>query len=416
MKHTLFRGLALMLALSMLMLSGCNKAKPETGEKWEDIIKDLSSPVNGHGEEEPDNTASIETSGSGTNSTATGSSKAPDSSASSGTTENWDPKSYNVNTDWFKNAKYGLFVHYLEIEQNNPENRYGFSQGKKTSWDECVQEFNTDLFAKGASDTGAGYVVFTIMQKRRYMIAPNEAFNKYSGFKTGEACSTRDLIADLITSLNKYNIKLILYFTADGIYDDGDASKLIGNHNVADYKGFHNKWTAVIREYSMRYGKNVAGWWIDGAHVLDLKEGKAEGDVFRQQYAEAMKAGNPNSIVAFNPGGADNLVKYQYLQDDYTAGESNHFGLPDAPLTDIPTSRFINPDWQINRKQWHIAAPVGSHWNASDVRYTASNLARYVKSVTDAGGVVSLAVGLYRSGEIPSRQIDALKEVRKRVR
>jgi len=421
MKHKIFRGLTLVLVISLLMLSGCSgKKQTESGEKWEDILKELNLESESSSAEASEVTSNTEVSVPGTSSVIVSSSStaqvSSNASVSSENAESLDPNSYNVNTDWFKEAKYGLFIHYLEIEQNNPENTHGFSQGKRTSWDECVKEFDTGLFAKGASETGAGYVVFTVMQKARYMIAPNEAFNKHSGFKTGEACSSRDLIADLITSLNKYNIKLILYFTADGIYNDGDASKLIGNHSVADYKGFHDKWTDVIREYSLRYGKNVAGWWIDGAHVLDLKAGKAEGDEFRQKYVEAMKAGNKNSIVSFNPGGADNLVKYQYLQDDYTAGESNHFGLPDAPLTDIPTSRFVNPEWQINRKQWHIAAPVGSSWNAPNVRYTSSNLARYVKSVTDAGGVVSLAVGVYRSGELPSRQIEALKEVSKRVR
>jgi hypothetical protein len=50
---------------------------------------------------------------------------------------------------------------------------------------------------------GAGYVIFTMMQRTRYLIAPNDTYDKLTGYKPGEACSTRDLVENLHRSLEK---------------------------------------------------------------------------------------------------------------------------------------------------------------------------------------------------------------------
>jgi 3-methyl-2-oxobutanoate hydroxymethyltransferase len=53
----------------------------------------------------------------------------------------------------------------------------------------------------------------------------------------------------------------------------------------------------VIQEWSDRYGDKVAGWWFDGGYD-HIKFNEA----IAQTYAKAVKHGNPNAIVTFNPG------------------------------------------------------------------------------------------------------------------
>lgn len=79
--------------------------------------------------------------------------------------------SLNPRTDWFQEAGYGVFVHYLSGLQNDAEQLH--SLGCETSWDECVAQFDTDAFAATMNEVGAGYVIFTVMQRKRTMIAPN---------------------------------------------------------------------------------------------------------------------------------------------------------------------------------------------------------------------------------------------------
>jgi hypothetical protein len=60
---------------------------------------------------------------------------------------------------------------------------------------------------------------------------------------------------------------------------------------------FDGKWEEVIHEWSARYGKDVAGWWFDGGYRHVHFSG-----AIAPIYADAVKSGNPDAIVAFNPG------------------------------------------------------------------------------------------------------------------
>jgi hypothetical protein len=76
---------------------------------------------------------------------------------------------HNPDTDWFHDAGWGVFVHYLWDVQNvgGREN----AQGKPpTTWDALVREFDTEKFAGQVQETGAPYVFFTMMQRTRYLI------------------------------------------------------------------------------------------------------------------------------------------------------------------------------------------------------------------------------------------------------
>ncbi len=104
------------------------------------------------------------------------------------------------NSDWFQRAGYGVFVHYLEDLQNDPQQVH--SLGRETSWDECVREFDARRFANAMGEAGAGYVIFTMHQRTRFLIAPNATFDRLTGYRPGEACSTRDLVEDLYQALH----------------------------------------------------------------------------------------------------------------------------------------------------------------------------------------------------------------------
>jgi len=95
-----------------------------------------------------------------------------------------------------------VFVHYLWDVQN-VGNRANTMGKPPVSWDECVKEFDTEKFADQIQQTGAPYVFFTMMQRTRYLIAPNATYDKLTGYQPGEACSKRDLVEDLYRSLNK---------------------------------------------------------------------------------------------------------------------------------------------------------------------------------------------------------------------
>lgn len=306
---------------------------------------------------------------------------------------------HNPATDWFHRAGYGVFVHYLQDLQNEPQEIQ--SLGRKTSWDACVRAFDTSRFAAAMADAGAGYVIFTMHQRTRFLIAPNATFDRLTGYKPGEACATRDLVADLYKALHARHIPLMLYWTGDGPRTDAKAAAALGWKDPVPVD-YVEKWASVVREYGERYKEKVAGWWVDGSYSFIGYD-----DAKLAIVADALKAGNPNRIVAFNPGVEDRVRPYS-IHEDYTCGEQNRF-------LDIPVSRWVRGE------QWHILSYLGfdrngnylgAGWGQAGVRYSKADLIEYVGEVNRAGGVVSIDVMLYRDGSLDRSQLEALKALR----
>jgi len=300
-----------------------------------------------------------------------------------------------ANTDWFQKAGYGVFVHYLAGLQNSAGAIH--SLGRETSWDECVRDFDTERFADTMAECGAGYVIFTTMQISRFMIAPNSTFDRISGYKPGEACATRDLIEDLYQSLHKRNIVLMLYYTGDGPRGDEKAGPAFNCQNPVP-RDFVEKWASVAAEYGERYGEKVAGYWVDGCYPFIGYDEEKLGIL-----AKGLKAGNPNRIIALNRGVDPSVMSYT-VHEDYTCGEQNKFH-------EIPAQRFLNGE------QWHILSYLSPNWWAAPgAGYTKEEIADYVRSVNERGGVVSIDVLLYRDGAMDRSQVELLKAVKAAAR
>jgi len=84
----------------------------------------------------------------------------------------------NANTDWFSQAKYGVFIHFL------PSGQAGLKQ---------VEQFDVKALAGQLEEVGAGYLVLTLGQNSGYFNSPNAAYEKRTGYAAGQRCATRDL-------------------------------------------------------------------------------------------------------------------------------------------------------------------------------------------------------------------------------
>ncbi len=295
-------------------------------------------------------------------------------------------------TDWFAARKYGVFVHYLAELQNN--SGHVTSLGRQTSWDDCVREFNTEKFAERIQEAGAGYVIFTMMQRSRFLIAPNATFDRKTGYKPGEACATRDLVEDLYQSLNKRGIALMLYWTGDGPCDDRKAAQALRWPDDGQVtEEFVRNWADVAREYGLRYKDKVKGYWTDGCYRFIGYDEHKLGIL-----AEGLRTGYPNRIIALNPGVEDRVRSYSH-HEDFTTGEQNSF-------TDFPHCRFVNGE------QWHILSYLGTGWAQPGTVKSKREMIDYVYACGALGGVISIDVVLYRDGDLDRSQIEVLKAIR----
>lgn len=302
------------------------------------------------------------------------------------------------NIDKFYKKEWGVFTHFLDYNQNNPNSPLSYRLD--TDWDTCVHAVDVKLIAKQLADIGAGYYFITLMQGSKHMIAPNAEFDKIAGTKPGEACSTRDLPMELADELAKYDIDLYLYFTGDGPWKDpeigpkfGYTTDRMGNMNMP----FIEKWATVLEEYAVRYGDKVKGWWIDGCYDYF----GYENDMLIP-YKNACEKGNPDAIVTFNNGDLGGF-KAQYDLEDYVCGETNLF-------LRLPEGRFDNG------KQNHVLGPLGvgespyARWGKVGCSYDEDYIFDFFEAVLPKGGVISFDTATYRDGHFDPVQLGVLKK------
>lgn len=288
-----------------------------------------------------------------------------------------------ADTDWFSQAKYGVFMHFL------PSGEAGLQQ---------VKQFDTEAVAKQLEEMGAGYFVLTLGQNSGYFNSPNATYDKRTGYAAGERCAVRDLPLELYRALQPRGIRLMLYLPCQVPNGDARAQKAFGLKQGAQDQpldlAFADQWADVIREWADRYGDKISGWWFDGgyAHIHF-------NDAIAERYAAAVKHGNPKAIVTFNPG--VQVVRWTKAED-YTAGELNE------PLNVIPAGRWLEGS------QWHALTYVGSTWGQRNTRFTDGQWVEWVRKVTEQRGVITLDMGPNydaAAGPVGSFAVEQVKQV-----
>lgn len=299
-------------------------------------------------------------------------------------------------TDWFRDARWGVFTHYL-----------GQPTMSAVEWNRQVDAFDVRGLADQLESVGAGYYFMTIGQNSGHYCAPNTTYDKLTGIRPSK-CSERDLIADLHDALRPKGIKLLVYLASGAPDKDPVAVKKLewefGAWEPRSSKRlgeFQVKWEAIIREWSVRWGGKIGGWWIDGCYFADDMYRHPEPPNF-QSFAAAMKAGNPASIVAFNPEVLTPVVSTTEWED-YTAGEiANAF----------PTC----PGRWIDGAQFHVLSYLGEVWGGGVPRFPDSFVVGYTRHVNAHEGVVTWDVPITSGGQIPPSFLEQLAAVGKATR
>ncbi len=285
-------------------------------------------------------------------------------------------------TAWFQQAKWGVFMHYM-----------GDTVCKAPTveaWNQAVESFDVEGLSEQLASAGAGYFVLTLGQNSGFFCAPNAAYDGIVGI-TPSKCARRDLPADLAAALKKRGIRLMVYLPAGAPDRDTEAMEKLewknGAHPFWTCKGgapkgedsrlvsFQNKWESVIADWSKRWGGNVCGWWFDGCYFPDAMYRHPDAPNF-ESFAAAARAGNPDSIVAFNPGVEVPIITLTPAED-YTAGEINE---PEKVKCDGP---------RVGTAQLHMLSYLGPNWCQKPPRFTAEQAVRHTRNITDKGGVVT---------------------------
>ncbi|MHC4982681.1 MAG: alpha-L-fucosidase [Planctomycetota bacterium] len=313
-----------------------------------------------------------------------------------------------ADTTWFRKCGWGVFCHYLSGRPSEAVS------GELTAeeWNRQVDAVDVEALAETLARVGAPYFFITIGQNSGFYCSPNSTYDEIVGIKPSK-CSRRDLVADLYDALRPRGIGLLVYLPSGAPANDKVAvekfqwepsvDKSTGERTTKRMAAFQRKWEAVIRDWSLRWGRNVRGWWIDGCYAADAMYRHDDEPNFAS-FAAALKAGNPDSIVAFNPG-VDRVICTSE-HEDYTAGELSCI---------LPVSKSNWPprqlDGTVDEAQWHVLTFLGRFWRSGQPRFPDALVAGYTQHVVNHGGVVTWDVPITDAGSIPApfiRQLEAI--------
>ena len=302
---------------------------------------------------------------------------------------------------WMQEARWGVMTHYLADWQA----RAHHLEMSPEQWNRMVDGFDAEGLAKQLQTVGAKYYQISIGQNSGYYLSPNAAYDRITGIQPGK-CSRRDLVADLADAMQKRGIRLMVYLPSGAPGGDKAADAALqwqnGPHPNREFQG---KWEQVIREWSLRWGRKVSGWWFDGCYFPNSMYRSPEAPNFAS-FAAAARAGNPDAAVAFNPGVIYRLISLTPYED-FTAGEI------DKP--DLVTIRRA-ADGRIDGTQLHMLCFLGERWGMGAPRFTAEDVIRYSKKLTDAHGAVTWDVPVELNGTIAQPFLDQLIALGKALR
>jgi len=299
---------------------------------------------------------------------------------------------------WMKEARWGVMTHYLADwkarEMNEPMT--------VEKWNDMVDHFDVEGLAEQLKSVGAGYYLVTIGQNSGYYLSPNATYDRLVGIQPSK-CSRRDLVADLYEAMHKRGIRLMVYLPAGAPGGDSTARQALewqnGPHRNRE---FQIKWEQIIREWSTRWGSKVSGWWFDGCYWPNTMY-RTEAVPNFASFAASARAGNPDSIVAFNPGVVPRILSVT-PHEDYTAGEIN-----DPNRVEI--RRAV--DGKIDGVQVHILSYLGEKWGMGSPRFSTEQVVKWSQAIRKQGGAITWDVPIQPNGLIAQPFIDQLTAVGK---
>lgn len=323
---------------------------------------------------------------------------------------------------WMAQGSFGVMTHYLlSPEGSTPEE-------KTVNLNRMVDNFDLEAYVAQIEETGADWVIFTLMQGTGFLSSRSEYVDKLqSGISP-----RRDLIPELGRRLHERGKRLIVYMPSPHTGADPVVKSLIG----LGTEGYVERHNELVRELSLKAGKDIDGWWFDSCGPQD--------DAAWQREMDACRAGNPDAVIAFSGAEfcAAGSIKPLCPIEDYHAGEIHL--LEDGKIrTDFvyppgegnilvdenrklrkrgQEAKFYMPEGQfIDNVQWHGLLPIDLTFNPAVpnqyCHYTDKELFKFVDAIKAVGGALTINVPIENAnGHIPDDTHSQLVRLGKHLR
>ncbi|MEW2526496.1 alpha-L-fucosidase [Streptomyces sp. NPDC047071] len=300
-------------------------------------------------------------------------------------------------TDWFRQDRFGMFIHFgaysqLEGEYARPDGtvcrnaewikrQCGIPtaeyEQRARSFDPA--DFDAGAVVKAAKDAGMKYIVITSKHHEGYAMWPTKV-NSWNLRDHSSFDKKRDILAELKSAADAAGIKLGFYYSIWDWHDPDFA-------DPATFPRYERRMYAQLKE--LIDGYDPALLWFDGE--WDTDEPHNPWTARDGERLEAYLRGlNPDLVINNRVG------KRRVVDGDYGTPEQE---IPDAPV-----------DGQL----WESCMTLNDHWGFA--RYdqnwkSGQTLVRNLLATTSRSGNYLLNIGPDARGRIPRQSVDRLREM-----
>jgi len=124
-------------------------------------------------------------------------------------------------------------------------------------------------------------------------------------------------------------------------------------------------------------------------------------------FAAAPRAGNPNTVVVFNPGVVDRALSLTPYED-YTAGEINDL--------DRAIIRQTGPAGFVDGAKVHFLSFLGQKWGMGTPRFSTEQVVTNSIRIVREGGLITWDTPVQRNGLISQPFLDQLTAIGQALR
>ncbi len=342
-----------------------------------------------------------------------------------------------ANLEWFKNANYGLFMHYglfsiLGAESNENENIMEWVQYNRKipvmEYSKLIdrftaKHFDAEFIASFAKECGMNYINITTRHHESFCLFET----KQTDFNSLNSPAKRDLVKELAQACEKYELGLFLYYShgrdwkhphapnndewgsaARPKYDLTEQSYKYGiEHNLDIYIDFMKK---QIEELLIQY-PTVAGIWLDGIGV------PMSGDYTKfkcQELYDLIKKTSPHAITSYKQGllGTEDFFAPEHKMPGKSSiaveehqNKQNRMGkIAEHPgkIIEVCTTMIKNPaSWGYKAKAIHL---------------TAEEVWDKLTEAQKLGYNLLLNIGVLPDGGLDPIDVDVLRQVGLRIK
>ena len=318
---------------------------------------------------------------------------------------------------WFKDAKFGLFIHYgpnaliSTIDGRIAKNdwlqvteKLSVSKYEEIAKEFRAEKFDADFITDMALDAEMKYINLTTRHHDGFCLFDS----KYTDFKSTNSPAKRDLVAELAEQCQKKGLGFCLYYSHGRDWrhphapnNDGwggtarpqakDPSYKYGNeHDLQKYLDFI---TNQITELLTNYGP-IASIWFDGIMTPLSPKGNNRKEMFKcQKLYDHIHSLQPQVLVSYKQGLTGT--------EDFMAPERKWKNKTDKPIEICDT---LQPhQWFYNK------ALDGKHKSPDEVMAMLSNAEKI-------GANLLLNTGPLPNGSIHPEDVKTLQEVGQRLR